>query len=625
MPDTETFPNTPTHAACTVALSKLVLAKDNPRAQTDPDDEIDTLATSIAEIGLLQPLIVREAKTKFHVIDGRRRLLALKALQAGGLIDPDYQVTVILVEPAHSEAGLVANVQRRAMSETEIFRAVAALTKKVKSPDRIARTLGVEPRTVRQYQALGRLPDAILEGLETGSVSFETARTLCQIRDRDRCETLSARVAEGSLARWELEELLSETRRRSDEYICQFVTEAAYLAAGGKIEEELFHDWAYWTTPEAISDAFSEAVAPLITALDATGIKSAIISFDRRPHHLTTSIWDLIDEAGYESDEASETFYNMAETLNQAILDAIAAHGDMANEDSRATIVQAVIAGYTHLISGVPEEMRSDLEASVSFGSRLGVDFYRPPQEAETDETVEDETGADEAVETATGTQGDSVSDAERPAYEDTSSVLDQRLQEIRTRIFAKDLIEHADVAVSLLILNLFEASQVGMARGSFLTVRSTPFGLYSRNEVIAEDQSWAAIRAGVVEMLTPPDGVSAFTHVLSLSDDQRQTCLTVLIADCVALVDVPGIHRFGSTEMALAQEVAAEIGADPSRHWTPDTETLRGYTKSALAAIGEEVSNPVDPSDKKSAMISHIEVATREAGWTPPSVRLAA
>ncbi|MEL7519942.1 MAG: ParB N-terminal domain-containing protein, partial [Pseudomonadota bacterium] len=65
----------------TIPLKALIVAPENARKDSPPDDEIKALADRIAIDGLQQPLSgYRRGKTHIAVYDARRRLLALRML-----------------------------------------------------------------------------------------------------------------------------------------------------------------------------------------------------------------------------------------------------------------------------------------------------------------------------------------------------------------------------------------------------------------------------------------------------------------------------------------------------------------------------------------------------------------
>jgi ParB family chromosome partitioning protein len=58
--------------------------------------EIDSLAASIAALGVIQPLLVRKDGDGYEIMAGRRRYLAAKKLDASGTPDVDRLPCVLL-------------------------------------------------------------------------------------------------------------------------------------------------------------------------------------------------------------------------------------------------------------------------------------------------------------------------------------------------------------------------------------------------------------------------------------------------------------------------------------------------------------------------------------------------
>jgi len=84
----------------TIAYAKLRLSDSNVR-KTNGDIGLDALAASIAEHGLLQPLIVsppKGKKTLFDVHAGGRRWRAIGLLIKRGVLPKDHAVDVRLCE-----------------------------------------------------------------------------------------------------------------------------------------------------------------------------------------------------------------------------------------------------------------------------------------------------------------------------------------------------------------------------------------------------------------------------------------------------------------------------------------------------------------------------------------------
>jgi hypothetical protein len=65
-----------------IALDAIEPSPDNPRGQVEEDASFERLVSSIAEVGILVPLVVREvANGKYELVDGERRYLAAKRLR----------------------------------------------------------------------------------------------------------------------------------------------------------------------------------------------------------------------------------------------------------------------------------------------------------------------------------------------------------------------------------------------------------------------------------------------------------------------------------------------------------------------------------------------------------------
>ncbi len=89
---------------------------------------IDGLRNTIADVGLLQPILVRRAGDNFVVIDGARRLEALKALEVPELIVG--RDVIIDLEEAESDTRfkeIIANIQREDINDIELGHAFVTL------------------------------------------------------------------------------------------------------------------------------------------------------------------------------------------------------------------------------------------------------------------------------------------------------------------------------------------------------------------------------------------------------------------------------------------------------------------------------------------------------------------
>lgn len=183
------------------------LEPDPQGVREDPGD-IEGLATTIAEYGLLQPLgVIDLGRGRYRVVYGnRRRLAALKL----GL----ERVPCVLLDPDDPRAllrQLTENLQRRDLNDLEQARAFQKLREQIALDHGIseenaldeatAHMVGLSPRTVRRYLGLLDLPLEIQEYLRKGELNVTQAQHLRRVsNERTRIELARAAVEEGMSA-----------------------------------------------------------------------------------------------------------------------------------------------------------------------------------------------------------------------------------------------------------------------------------------------------------------------------------------------------------------------------------------------------------------------------------------
>lgn len=181
---------------------------DQPRRTFDPQSIAD-LADSIAEAGVIQPLVVRPlADGRYEVIAGERRLRAAReaGLDAVPAIVRDEDATLRM------QTALIENVAREDLNPVDEARACAALVDELGlSKEELGRRIGRSRVAVSNLIRLLDLPDPALELLELGELSEGHGRALLQAKDAGRRAELATLAAgEG----WSVRE--TERRARGD-------------------------------------------------------------------------------------------------------------------------------------------------------------------------------------------------------------------------------------------------------------------------------------------------------------------------------------------------------------------------------------------------------------------------
>ena len=106
--------------------------------------DIETLAASIQENGLLQPLLLRRLEDdKFRIVDGRRRYYALFMLNVKEITPDQYRICEFS-DKNEQRAAFVANVERKQLTIAEEIRQLAELGNKYSVED-LAKVIGRTP------------------------------------------------------------------------------------------------------------------------------------------------------------------------------------------------------------------------------------------------------------------------------------------------------------------------------------------------------------------------------------------------------------------------------------------------------------------------------------------------
>jgi ParB family chromosome partitioning protein len=199
-----------------------------PRVQFD-EDTMSALAASIKELGILQPVLVREVSgggsDQFELIAGERRW---RAARRAGL-----QTIPVLIQTStdvHSlEQALVENLHRQDLNVLEESAAYQQLIEDFNyTHDQVASRVGKSRTAVTNTLRLLHLPAAVQRLLAEGQISAGHARALLGTPDRAYQESLAKLIVTDSLNVRAVEELVRE-RSAADEPL-----EAAEGSAKGK-------------------------------------------------------------------------------------------------------------------------------------------------------------------------------------------------------------------------------------------------------------------------------------------------------------------------------------------------------------------------------------------------------
>ncbi len=175
-----------------------------PRAHFD-EESLAGLTASIAEIGVLQPVLVREAgEGEYELIAGERRWRASKraGLQSIPVVIRDADTDSSLLEQA-----LVENLHRADLNAMEEAAAYQQLIEDFGlTQDAVAKRVGKSRAAVSNTLRLFQLPPAIQALVAEGQLTAGHARALLGTPDRSYQTALAQRIVRDGLSVRETEE-----------------------------------------------------------------------------------------------------------------------------------------------------------------------------------------------------------------------------------------------------------------------------------------------------------------------------------------------------------------------------------------------------------------------------------
>jgi ParB family chromosome partitioning protein len=156
-------------------------ANPNQPRKTFDTEALEELAASIKELGVVQPVTLREiSEGRYQIISGERRCRASR--MAGLTSIPAYIKTAD--DEALMEMALVENIQREDLNAIEIALSYQRLIDEYKfTQERLGEKVGKKRATVTNYLRLLKLPAEVQLGLKAGKIEMGHARALVSIQD----------------------------------------------------------------------------------------------------------------------------------------------------------------------------------------------------------------------------------------------------------------------------------------------------------------------------------------------------------------------------------------------------------------------------------------------------------
>ena len=187
-----------------IELSQISPNPDQPRTTFD-EDALAEVATSIKELGIIQPLSLRKmGPDSYQIIAGERRYRA--ALRAGLTSVPAYIRTVNDTEL--TEMALIENIQREDLNAIEIALTFKKLIDQYNlTQERLSERIGKKRATIANFLRLLKLPAEVQLGLRDKRVDMGHARALLSIEKPSLQLKLYNEIIKNGLSVRKVEEL----------------------------------------------------------------------------------------------------------------------------------------------------------------------------------------------------------------------------------------------------------------------------------------------------------------------------------------------------------------------------------------------------------------------------------
>ncbi|RZJ00007.1 MAG: chromosome partitioning protein ParB [Brevundimonas sp.] len=606
-------------------LKDLEIAPENLRHGEPADDEVPQLATTILAAGLLQYPTARpgrKGEAPWMLLDGRRRLLALRLLRDAGDISDDHPVRLFVeTDRARQAAAVVLTNTAAPVHVADVIAAIGRMLKARLGTADIAAALGYAEIEIRRLGALSALPGDALVALKTGRMTLKQARLLARLSDRKAQRELIQAALEGhGFQEWRLQERLDQNRVTANDPRCRLVDPERYARAGGRLEHDLFDERPpVLLDPQILTETWQARVQPLAAAFEALGFEVRISAGDapERPEDMEAIGWCY--GAGLDAHQAEA--WKAARAAHGAAVDA-ASDAEFGDEiaDVLSPLVHARIARDQAAVGG-----RVVTVLVLTPSSRTGVDIECwTPVEAALPQG-ETEVGSEDPLAAPFATPVRScLIDLPEPAPADVGHALHAVRTDIATRGLIRAVADHPEAALSALLARLFSAlvlKQNRAAHDAALAVTALPYASTGGRIVEALDGVVRA-RLETRRLEWESSGLTALAWVHGLEAQTRSSLLAELIALTLDLREgrADGLRM---PARAAAAELAELCGARIGDHWTPDGPYLRSHGKPELVEmlVAMEVVDPSVARLKKTELCVRVEAEAATRRWTPPQL----
>jgi len=539
------------------------------------------------------------------------------------------------------ETSLAENFHRLAMNPADEAQAFAALVAGGATVEDVARRFGLTVRFVEGRLRLATLAPVVFEALASGEITIDIAKAFGATSDQDIQTRVFEQVSSGyyapnpdSIRRM----VLSGTVRGSDPR-ARLIGRDAYIAAGGRIERELFDNddsesWVDVALLESLAATKMEEqakalaaeqglawVKPTLDPYASHDLVEGLVRLPAEPAPLTETDIARLDELDASYDEHAATLEDEGST-EEAVTAAEAAIEAIERECQE--------------IRARPPVISPELKAEAGMVLVLSRDGTPVLQPVFYGERQADPAEAESGIEVLPGGEG---SDKRRTTL---SKRLVDELAMQRRDVLALHVASDPGLALDIMVFTLADADTHDWRARPSTTLRApVPAGPIIGFEAkdAPASSALAELRSGLDESWRAgADATSRFDLYRALPDEARAAWLGYVVARSLEA----SLNMTGERQLPFQDHLGRLIGIDMAQWWRPTATNYfdrvsKQVILDALTDVGGIELSSRFASVKKGDLamsaervfagtyITEVEVREKAFAWVPEVMRFAA
>ena len=204
----DTFNDAVVGSIIKISLENIQVNPYQPRTYFD-EESLRELASSIKELGVIQPITVRKIGDSFQLVSGERRFRASKLIGNNSI--PAYIRTANDQEML--EMALVENIQRKNLDPIEVALSYQRLIDEIQlTQEELSVRVGKKRSTVTNYLRLLKLDPILQTGMRDGFISMGHGRAIINVKSSEDQLAIYEKILREKLSVRQTEELVKSLK-----------------------------------------------------------------------------------------------------------------------------------------------------------------------------------------------------------------------------------------------------------------------------------------------------------------------------------------------------------------------------------------------------------------------------